>query len=249
MITIGQLAGYAGVTVRAVRHYHQRGLLDEPPRDASGYRRYTASHVVELIKIATLADAGVPLARIGELLASDPEQFPAAIAEIDAGLRHRIAQLRRTRQRIATLAAGDRLVVPSDVADYLGRLRTLGVSERYVELERDGWMLLRVASPGAVAAWIAEKVALLGDEQYRRFCVDYDRCIDWAPDDPRIDDLAERMADWTVQRYPDTDPRQPTGLDIDPTILQLIQSSIVDSSPAWRRLNELVRHRHAARTR
>lgn len=39
MITIGQLAAYAGVTIKAVRHYHQRGLLAEPPRDASGYRR------------------------------------------------------------------------------------------------------------------------------------------------------------------------------------------------------------------
>ncbi len=39
MLTIGQLAAYAGVTVRAVRHYHQVGLLPEPERDASGYRR------------------------------------------------------------------------------------------------------------------------------------------------------------------------------------------------------------------
>ena len=27
MLTIGQLAGHTGVTVRAIRHYHQRGLL------------------------------------------------------------------------------------------------------------------------------------------------------------------------------------------------------------------------------
>jgi hypothetical protein len=39
MLTIGQLAAYTGVTVRAIRHYHQRGLLAEPGRDASGYRR------------------------------------------------------------------------------------------------------------------------------------------------------------------------------------------------------------------
>ena len=31
MLTIGQLASYAGVTVRAVRHYHQIGLLPEQP--------------------------------------------------------------------------------------------------------------------------------------------------------------------------------------------------------------------------
>jgi MerR family regulatory protein len=59
MLTIGQLAAYAGVTVRTVRHYHQIGLLPEPERDASGYRRYGARAVVSLIKIRTLANAGV----------------------------------------------------------------------------------------------------------------------------------------------------------------------------------------------
>lgn len=184
MITIGQLADYAGVTVRAVRHYHQCGLLDEPPRDASGYRRYGASHAVELIKIATLAEAGVPLARIRELLTCDADRFGAAVAEIDASLRERIAQLRLTRTRIAGLVAGDRLVLPADVADYLDRLRSLGVTERYVEIERDGWILVRAAAPAVVAAWIAEKVALLDDEEYRQFCLDYDRCIEWEPTTP-----------------------------------------------------------------
>jgi DNA-binding transcriptional MerR regulator len=64
MLTISQLASYAGVTVRAVRHYHAKGLLPEPERDHSGYRRYDAKAVVELIKIRTLAESGVPLARV-----------------------------------------------------------------------------------------------------------------------------------------------------------------------------------------
>jgi DNA-binding transcriptional MerR regulator len=41
MLTIGQLAAHAGVTVRTVRHYHAKGLLPESERDASGYRRTT----------------------------------------------------------------------------------------------------------------------------------------------------------------------------------------------------------------
>ena len=64
MLTIGQLAAYAGVTVRAVRHYHQVGLLPEPERSSSGYRAYDADAVVALIRIRTLAEAGVPLARV-----------------------------------------------------------------------------------------------------------------------------------------------------------------------------------------
>src|SRR5438128_8639217 len=89
MITIGQLAAYAGVTIKAVRHYHQRGLLEEPPRDSSGYRRYSAEDAISLIKIKTLAEAGVPLARIKELLAADPDRFAAGMAEIDRNLQER----------------------------------------------------------------------------------------------------------------------------------------------------------------
>ena len=62
MITIGQLADYAGVTIKAVRHYHQRGLLDEPPRDSSGYRRYTARLVAT--SLGTLSPAWLRLTQI-----------------------------------------------------------------------------------------------------------------------------------------------------------------------------------------
>ena len=114
MLTIGQLAAHAGVTVRAVRHYHARGLLPEPERDASGYRRYDANAVVDLIRIRTLADAGVPLSRVKELLEADEEEFAAAVAEIDKRLRAEIREQQKRRERINRLAAGDSLALPSD---------------------------------------------------------------------------------------------------------------------------------------
>ena len=48
VLTISQLAAYVGVTVRTVRHYSQLGLLPEPERDQSGYRRYGAEDVIRL---------------------------------------------------------------------------------------------------------------------------------------------------------------------------------------------------------
>ena len=39
-LAIGQAAAFAGVTVKTVRHYHRLGLVKEPERDSSGYRRY-----------------------------------------------------------------------------------------------------------------------------------------------------------------------------------------------------------------
>jgi DNA-binding transcriptional MerR regulator len=156
-ITIGQLADYAGVTIKTVRHYHRRGLLAEPPRDASGYRRYDAEHAVQLIKVRTLADAGVPLARIKGLLAAVPEQFATAIADIDRNLQARLDQLRHTRERIAQLNAGARLFVSAEIADVLDRLGELGVSQRALRAERDMWILMQAASPTEVATWIADK--------------------------------------------------------------------------------------------
>lgn len=147
MLTIGQLAAYVGVTIRAVRHYHQSGLLPEPERDASGYRRYDAQAVIELIRIKTLSDAGVPLARVGELLEAGPEPFSQAITEIDEALRARIRDLREQRLRIAELVAGERLYLPPEVVEYLDELRDRGVSRRTVQLERDGWILVAARAP------------------------------------------------------------------------------------------------------
>src|SRR6476661_3473185 len=104
MLTISQLASYAGVTVRTVRHYHAKGLLAEPERDRSGYRRYDAAAVVELIRIRTLAEAGVPLSRVKELLAADTEEFAAAVTDIDRRLRAEIRERQQHRGRIAQLA-------------------------------------------------------------------------------------------------------------------------------------------------
>ena len=247
MITIGQLAAYAGVTIKAVRHYHKRGLLEETPRDSSGYRRYTADHAIDLVKIKTLAEAGVPLARIKELLAANPERFAAAITEIDRNLQERARELRQTRERIGRLSAGDRLFVSAEVADYLDRLRELGVSRREVQIERDGWILLWSASPKAAAIWFAEKLDAIDDPEFVAIYLEYDAAFGWSPDDPRLDALAERTERWFVRRGDGlTSGRQPTT---NPGIVQLIATSSGASSPAWDRLKEIAHERKAAVTK
>ena len=245
MITIGQLADYAGVTVKAVRHYHQRGLLAEPPRDSSGYRRYSAQHAIDLVKIKTLAEAGVPLARINELLAADPGRFAAAISEIDRNLAERAEEILRTRKRIAQLSAGDRLFVSVEVADYLDRLHDLGVSHRTVQMERDLWILMQSVSPEQAAIWIADKRDAIGDPEFRAIYLEYDAAFDWSPDDPRLSALADRTARWMASRYGSSEgtPR-PTQ---DPAIAELVTTPAGVSSPAWDRLTEIAKQRQAGR--
>ena len=93
--------------------------------------------MVELIRIRTLADAGVPLSRVHGLLDAEEEEFAAAIEEIDRRLRAEIRGLQRHRERVAQLAADDRLALPPEAVEYLDRLRALDVPEHAIEMERD----------------------------------------------------------------------------------------------------------------
>ncbi|MBB5078604.1 MerR family transcriptional regulator [Nonomuraea endophytica] len=240
MLTIGQLADYAGVTTKAVRHYHERGLLTEPDRDSSGYRRYTAAHAITLVKIRTLANAGVPLARVRDLLDAGQEALAAAIAEIDHGLENRMAQLSKSRDQLAQLRGGDRLYVSPEVADYLDDLRDLGVSERAIQVERDGWILMQTASPEDSALWIAEKRELLTHPGFRALYLDHDAAYDWSPDDSRLPGLADRTRDWFAA-HPSRVESRPVH---NPEIAELAaRSQPGASSPAWERLAELMTRR------
>ncbi|MDF2707458.1 MAG: MerR family DNA-binding transcriptional regulator [Nonomuraea muscovyensis] len=237
MLTIGRLADYAGVTIKAIRHYHERGLLTEPDRDSSGYRRYTAEDAITLVKIRTLADAGVPLARIRDLLDADPVTLSAAIAEIDHDLEDRITQLSRTRDQLAQLRGGDRLFVSLEVADHLDDLRDLGVSERAIQVERDGWILMQTASPEDASLWIAEKREFMTDPEFRALYLDHDAAYDWSPDDPRLLGLADRTRNWFTH-HPSRSETRPVH---NPAIARLAaQSQPGASSPAWDRLAQLM---------
>jgi DNA-binding transcriptional MerR regulator len=244
LLTIGQLAAYAGVTVKAVRHYHRRGLLAEPPRDASGYRRYTAEHAIQLVKIRTLAAVGVPLVRVKELLAANPDRFAAAIAEIDHHLQERAEEIRRTRERLAQLGAGDRLFVSAEVADFLDRLCDLGVSRRAVQLERNVWILLQAVSPQQADNWIADKRNALGDPEFQALYLAFDAAFDWSPDDPRLAALAERARRWMADR-PGRLEGERSGPD--PRIAHLVATLGGASSPAWDRLAQIAKERLAGR--
>ncbi|WP_328686897.1 MerR family transcriptional regulator [Streptomyces caniferus] len=234
MLTISQLAATAGVTVRTVRHYHHVGLLPEPERDASGYRRYSAQAAVDLIRIRTLADAGVPLARVDALLHAQPAEFASALTDIDAALQRKIDQLAEYRRRIAELASGERLVLPPEVVAILERMRGLGVSELRVRLERDSWILMQALDPGAMPQRIREKNAGFDDPETTRLYLACDQSVDWDPDDPRLDRLIDDLDAWEIEHERDSSR---------PENLKLIVSRIVEESPAWQRILGALAHR------
>ncbi|MFI7220411.1 MerR family transcriptional regulator [Micromonospora maritima] len=241
MLTIGQLAAYAGVTVRTVRHYHQVGLLPEPERDASGYRRYGPTAVVSLIKIRTLASAGVPLSEISRLLDADEPTFTEGIHRIDSHLRDQIERLETSRRQIARLAAGDALALPAEVTTYLDRLREIGVSERVLKGERDGWTLLAARWPDRVREFIPYKIAQLDDPHvvrlYRILSEVFDG--DGDGDDPRLAEAADIMACLAEQ----ANAGGVFHADYEDMPHDLLDALAVESDPRVQRLVELMRER------
>jgi DNA-binding transcriptional MerR regulator len=243
MLTIGQLAAYAGVTVRAVRHYHQVGLLPEPERDASGYRRYGATAVVSLIKVRTLANAGVPLSEIGRMLEADPSAFAEAIDRIDRHLRDEIDRLETSRKQIAQLNAGDSLALPPEVTAYLDRLREIGTSERMVESERDGWILVAARWPDRIHEWMPEKFAQLDDPQVVRLYRVLSRILEGdAADDPLLEEAADILAALAQQAY-DSGEISVGEEESDDLPFDLLDALAVEADPRADRLRELMRKR------
>ncbi|SEG85518.1 DNA-binding transcriptional regulator, MerR family [Actinacidiphila yanglinensis] len=241
MLTISQLAAYAGVTVRAVRHYHRIGLLPEPERDRSGYRTYDAVAVVRLIRIRTLADAGVPLARVQELLEAGPEEFAGGVQEIDKALRAEIRRLQDTRSRLAKLAAGEHLALPQSVVDYLDRLRGLGVEERYIEMERDAWIMIAAQAPHSIDAVIAKKHEELDDPDMVKLYSLLSGALDWPADDPQIVEVADIMERLMIRAEEAGEVRADDG--IDDQFVDLLDSTTANSSPVAERLRAILEER------
>jgi len=243
MLTIGQLAAYAGVTVRAVRHYHQIGLLPEPERDASGYRRYGAMAAVSLIKIRTLANAGVPLSQIGQMLEADAPAFAETVQRIDSHLRDEIERLETSRKQIAQLAAGDSLALPPEVISYLDRLREIGASERMVKGERDGWILVAARWPEHIREWMPGKLAELDDPQLVRLYRVLSEIFESdAADDPRLEEAADIMAALAEQAC--ASGKINLGeMAHDDLPSDLLDALAVESDPRAERLIDLMRER------
>jgi DNA-binding transcriptional MerR regulator len=240
MLTISQLATHAGVTVRAVRHYHKIGLLPEPERDRSGYRTYNAAAVVRLIRIRTLADAGVPLARVQELLDAGDSEFADGVQEIDRELRAEVRRLQGTRKRLARLAAGEHLALPPSVVGYLDRLRGLGVEEWYIEMERDAWIMVAAQVPHLIDFVIAQKHEDLEDPDMVKLYTLISGGPDWPVDDPRIvevADILERLA----RRAEEAGELGADGFD--DRFVALMDATLAESAPGAARVLAILESR------
>jgi DNA-binding transcriptional MerR regulator len=197
-----ELAELAGTSLRAVRHYHEVGLLPVPERHSNGYKQYGVSHLVRLLRIKRLVDLGFSLSRIAAM--GDEDHHPAeALRALDAELAATIERLQRVRVELGLIlrhhAPAD---LPADIAPAAG---AAGLSEA------DRSMVLvmsRVMGPEQVGAY-AEMLQSMPtdptDGEFDSLPVDADEAT--------RQNLAERMVPY-IRRIREEHPAA-MALDVD----------------------------------
>ncbi|MFF4324398.1 MerR family transcriptional regulator [Streptomyces sp. NPDC001568] len=193
-LTIGQAAAFVGVTIKTVRHYHRLGLVAEPERDGSGYRRYGSADLLRLVQARTLARAGVPLAEVGDLLDAEPERFAAALDDVYRRLTERIEDLTARRDTLHRLGNGDRVLLPDRACAVLDRLTGLGFGPDYVATQREALVLTRALLPEIFDGFLTRLQRSLDDPEFVELTKRGSEAASWDPDDPRIEELASALA-------------------------------------------------------
>ncbi|MEU2424768.1 MerR family transcriptional regulator [Streptomyces sp. NPDC007851] len=147
--SVGQVAGFAGVTVRTLHHYDEIGLLVPGERSAAGHRRYGDADLDRLQRILFYRELGFPLDEVAALL-DDPEADPRAhLRRQHDLLTARIEQLRKMAEAVEhamearrmgiNLTPGERFEVfgDKDPDQYAEEAeRRWGGTEAYAESQR-----------------------------------------------------------------------------------------------------------------
>jgi MerR family copper efflux transcriptional regulator len=138
-LSIGQVARRAGVGVETVRFYEREGLLEEPPRRASGYRQYSEQVVTRLHFIRRAQQLGFSLKEISELLSLRVDaqttceevklRTEAKLAEVE----RKMVELRRMRQallQVHSLCTGQGPIGRCPMLDALNQQEALDLAEQ-----------------------------------------------------------------------------------------------------------------------
>ncbi len=98
--SVGQVAGFAKVTVRTLHHYDEIGLLSPSSRSHAGHRRYDDGDLDRLQRILFYRELGFPLEEVAVLLddpAADPREH---LRRQHALLSDRIARLQQMAKAV-----------------------------------------------------------------------------------------------------------------------------------------------------
>jgi DNA-binding transcriptional MerR regulator len=137
LLSIGAFARLSGLTIKALRHYDEIGLL--PPAEVdedTGYRFYSLAQARDAEAIRRLRSLEVPLDEIAGLLRADDAQLRERLAVHRARLEGRAVETQRILAELDRLIDGEEELVP-DATRMEFRLEIKDVPERRVLLARE----------------------------------------------------------------------------------------------------------------
>jgi DNA-binding transcriptional MerR regulator len=161
--TIGELAKLSGLTVRALHHYEQLGLLAPSGRTDAGYRLYTEADVPVLHRILAYQQMGLPLKQIGPLLGADAPPLDALIARQIVQMEAQLERQQRLLAMTRRVAARAREGGPARADELLALMSMMRTYERHFtpeELQRLVDLQARLG-PDGIARLKAELAELL----------------------------------------------------------------------------------------
>ena len=122
-LTVGQVAGLVGVSVRTLHHWDEIGLVVPSARSWAGYRLYEPDDVARIHRVLVYRETGMPLAEVARILDDPDVDATAHLARQRELLQHRIAHLTRMLRAVDTMmeknSMGENLT-PQQQAEILG---------------------------------------------------------------------------------------------------------------------------------
>lgn len=96
LLSIGRFARLSGLSIGALRHYHERGVLMPARVDPeTGYRSFSRSQLEDARLIGHLRDLDLPLSAIRALVAADPASRQGLLADHRARLGAHLNRIQR----------------------------------------------------------------------------------------------------------------------------------------------------------
>ena len=142
LLSIGDFSRMTFLSVKALRYYHDVGLLTPAEIDpASGYRRYELAQVPTAQVIRRLRDLGMPLDEVRHVM--DAPDVRSRNAAIGAHLRRMEGELERTRATVESLRLLlDEDAPPSIAVEYreVGAAEALAIREHVALSDLFDWL-------------------------------------------------------------------------------------------------------------
>ncbi|SFQ56669.1 DNA-binding transcriptional regulator, MerR family [Variovorax sp. OK605] len=130
-LKIGELARRTGLTVRALRHYDDIGLLVPSQRSSGGYRLYDRSDVARLYRIQALRRLDLPLAGIQRLLDGAASGLADIVAQQVAQLDREIRQASALRTHLLAMQGQLQASEEPGLDDWLLALESMVAGAKY----------------------------------------------------------------------------------------------------------------------